>query len=159
MVFTTFRVYKRFQILFVHIFVSLDFPSSPLNGDFPSSPLNGAFCFTYINSANRNLMFLILHNCLLWAFFFFSIWVGFLVFLREEPSETKICTKRIRNFHKPGKLWRPLFIIQNINNLATKNIVNLPASFFCFSSCVRKIHNSNPVKIFSGTRESWFILC
>ena len=84
----TFRVYKRFRILFVHIFVSLS---------FLSSPLTGAFCFTYVNSTGRSLMFLILHNCSLWAFFFSSIWVSSLVFLRGEPSETKICTKRIQN--------------------------------------------------------------
>ena len=68
MVFTTFRIYERFLILFVHIFVSLDFTRSSLTD----------WCITYANPT----LILLMHNFSLWAFFFFSIWLGSLVFLR-----------------------------------------------------------------------------
>ena len=88
MVFTTFRVYKRFRILFVHIFVLLG---------FPWSPLTESFRFTYVNSAGRSPVILILHNFSLWAFFSPPYMCRLFGPSEGRTNEIKICTKRIRN--------------------------------------------------------------
>ena len=112
-----FRIDERF-LIFLHIFVSPGSLWSPLRKT-KEAP----------------------HNFSLWAFFFFSIWLGSLVFLRglqREPGETKICTKRIRNLSSIRKLVKTIIHHLKCKYSVTKTIVNLPASFLCFLSCVRK---------------------
>ena len=88
MVFTSFRIDERFLILFVHIFVSpLERPKSPA-----------------ISKRRKRLRVKnYLHNFSLWAFFFFSIWLGSLVFLRgfkENQVRQKYAQKELEIFHQ-----------------------------------------------------------
>ena len=102
MVFTSFRIDERFLILFVHIFVS---PGSLWN------PLERPKSLAISKRRKRLRVKNYLHNFSLWAFFFFSIWLGSLVFLRglqREPGETKICTKRSRNLSSIRKLVKTI---------------------------------------------------
>ena len=73
MVFTSFRIDERFLILFVHILVS---PGSLW------SPLERPKSLAISKRRKRLRVKNYVDNFSLWAFFFFSIWLGSLVFLR-----------------------------------------------------------------------------
>ena len=95
MVFTSFRIDERFLVLFVHIFVS--------PGSLWSSPPESAKSLSISRRRKRLRVKNYVDNFSLWAFFFFSIWLGSLVFLRglqREPGETKICTKKLEIVHQ-----------------------------------------------------------
>ena len=70
--------------------------------------------------------------------------------LQPKASETKICTKRIRNLSSIRKLVKTIIHHLKCKYSRNKNNRNLPVSFFCFFSCVRKTHYSNAVKIMLG---------
>ena len=89
-------------------------------------------------------------NFSLWAFFFFSIWLGFLVFLRElqrEPGETNICTKRIRNVSSIRKLVTTIIHHLKCKKSRNKNNRKPSSIFFVLLFLCKKnptIQISNP---------------
>ena len=107
-----------------------------------------------------------LHNFSLWVFFFFSIWLGSLVFLwglQREPGETKICTwKRIRNRSSIGKLVKTIYHNLKCKYSRNKNNRKPSSIFFVLLFLCKKnptIQISNPLQVFQLMNDFWLFLC